>query len=406
MKILISSIGSRGDVQPLLALALELKALGHEPVLCAAPNFRTWVESFSALFFPIGLDTRQAAARIASAKTKPSKAQLRNLAAQTVRAQFQATAEAAQGCDAIVVAGALQTAGRSIAQANGIPYVYAAYCPAVLRSPGHPPPKIRTRIRAQSLPSLANRLLWRLDERSWNHFFRSPLNAQRAELGLPGVSNVARHVAGGEPWLAADATLGPAAPPNGQVIVQTGAWLLSDTTPLPDEIERFLAAGEPPLYFGFGSMQTSPQACRVLIEAARALGYRSIVSRGWGQLQPPDGGTDCIAVSDVSHERLFPRLAAVVHHGGAGTTTAAARAGAPQLIVPHVYDQYYWAHRVQRLGIGVAGPRAARLSTALLVRSLRASLAPATRARARALAQRITLDGARIAAERLVREFG
>lgn len=123
-------------------------------------------------------------------------------------------------------------------------------------------------------------------------------------------------------------------------------------------------------------------------------------------LSPIDAGADCISIADVAHEQLFPRVAAVVHPGGAGTTTAAARAGEPQVIVPHRYDQYYWAHRVENLGVGVSVPHVTRLCVDRLAGALRRCLTPETTARALTLAFRIELRGARIAAERLIEEFG
>jgi vancomycin aglycone glucosyltransferase len=189
-------------------------------------------------------------------------------------------------------------------------------------------------------------------------------------------------------------------------VVQTGAWMLSDPTELPDQLKAFLADGAPPIYLGFGSMRASDQTGRVLIEAARALGLRSILSQGWAQLTPSDMGKDCISIGDVNHEKLFPRVAAVVHHGGAGTTTTAVRAGMVQVIIPHNYDQYYWAHRVDQLGVGVSGPTRDDLTIEDLVQALSECLRPEVRMRARALASHIELHGARIAAERITNEFG
>ena len=320
MRALLSSIGSRGDVQPILALALELRQLGHQGVLLVAPNFRDWVESFGIECLPVGPDLKKTSIRMAQASAashKPSREQMRQLASQAVRQQFEATMQAARGCDVIVSGGgALQTAGRSIAEARNVPYVYAAYCPAVLPSPDHPPPKMRARIRSQTLPKLANRLLWKLDERSWNAFFLNTVNEQRTALGLPAVEHVPRYVSTAAPWLATDPILGPPARyPSNPGVTQTGAWLLPDSTSLPDEVERFLSAGEPPVYFGFGSMVASSQAGPMLVETARALGRRAIVSRGWGELGVIDGRDDCIIVGDLNHERLFGRVAAIVHHG-------------------------------------------------------------------------------------------
>jgi vancomycin aglycone glucosyltransferase len=404
VKVLLSSIGSRGDVQPILALALELRALGHNARLCVAPNFKDWVESFGLLCFPIGPDLKQLAAMTPRQSHKLSAEQLRQLAMHTVRAQFPVLTEAARGCDLILAAGALQIATRSVAEALGIPYLFAAYCPAVLPSPEHPPPEMR-RHHSHLLSADANVSLWLEEENRWNDLFRETLNEERLRANLVPVECVQRHIFTDHPWLAADPAIAPAAATANMQIVQLGAWLLPDESPLPDHVEQFLASGEPPVYFGFGSMRATEQTSRVLIEAARTLGLRSIISQGWGNLAAVDSGADCLSIGEAAHQQLFARVAAVVHHGGAGTTTVAARAGKAQVIVPHLYDQYYWAHRIQQLGVGVSGPASEHLSVDAVVSALRAGLEPAMTLRAQALAARIETRGAAVAAKRLVNEF-
>src|SRR4051812_21704360 len=122
--------------------------------------------------------------------------------------------------------------------------------------------------------------------------------------------------------------------------------MYDDASPLPEGLEAFLDAGKPPIYFGFGSMPVADGTGRVLIDAARAVGRRAIILRGWGGLSAVDDATHCIEVDDVNHRALFGRVAAVVHHGGAGTTHTAAREGVPQVIVPMFSDQPFWASRV------------------------------------------------------------
>jgi vancomycin aglycone glucosyltransferase len=406
MKILISSIGSRGDVQPIVALALELRALGHDPRLCVAPNFKDWLESFGLVCVPIGPDLKKlTGGSPPSVAPSLSDEQRRQFAAQAIRTQFPVMNEAARGCDLIVAAGALQFTTRSVAELLGIPCVYAAYCPVTLPSPDHPPPRIGSSDSPPS-PDESNRSLWKKDARRWNGLFREPLNEERVKAGLaPIKTNVQRYIFTDRPWLAADPTLAPAPSGTRMRIVQTGAWILRDPTPLPDELEKFLAEGEPPIYLGFGSMRASEHTGRLLLDAARAVRRRAIVSQGWANLRPLDTGTDWISIDDVSHERLFARVAAVLHHGGAGTTTTAAVAGRPQAIVPHDYDQPYWAQRVETLGVGVALPGPKNLTVDAVASALRACLQPEMAARAESLAKRIERNGARIAAQRLVDEF-
>jgi len=408
MRVLLSSIGSRGDVQPIVALGLELQALGHRARLCVAPNFKEWIESYGLECIPMGPDLKKMTGGTVPGKpVLPfSREQLQQLADQMVRGQFQVIAEAARACDLIVAAGALQIATRSIAEAQSIPYVFAAYCPAVLPSSKYPPPKMDGHY-SFSLSEEENLELWKENEESFAKF-GAVLNEEREKMGLGPVVSVQQSMFTDRPWLAADPVLAPAFPLSGMEVVQTGAWMISEETPLPEELEEFLADGEPPVYLGFGSMRASDQTGRVLLEAARALGLRSILSQGWAGLTPGelDPASDCISIGEANHGKLFPRVAAVVHHGGAGTTSTAARAGAPQVIIPHNYDQFYWAHRVAQLGVGASGPLRDDITVDNLAEALREALRPEVRTRAHELAGRMELHGARIAAERLTNEFG
>jgi vancomycin aglycone glucosyltransferase len=134
---------------------------------------------------------------------------------------------------------------------------------------------------------------------------------------------------------------------------------------------------------------------------ARRLGHRAIVSRGWADLSPVGDAADCLAIGEINQQALFERIAAVVHHGGAGTTTTAARAGAPQVLIPQMYDQHYYARRIQQLGIGVAHTPGAP-TTDSLTRALETALQTEVTARARSVAARVRVDGVQIAARRLI----
>jgi vancomycin aglycone glucosyltransferase len=248
-----------------------------------------------------------------------------------------------------------------------------------------------------------NRTLWDLDAHNANALFGATLNRHRASIGLLPVDSVRDYALTERPWLAADPTLARWQESTNLDVVQTGAWLVADTRPLPTDLLAFLEGGTPPVYVGFGSMplRVTEDIARVAIEAIRAQGRRAVVSRGWAELALIDDRDDCFAVGEVNHQALFLRVAAVVHHGGAGTTTTAARAGAPQVVVPQGVDQLYWAGRVVDLGIGTAYD--ARTAT---VESLSAALglilARKTRARAGALARLIRTDGATRAATLLL----
>ena len=153
-------------------------------------------------------------------------------------------------------------------------------------------------------------------------------------------------------------------------------------------LERFLDKGPPPVYIGFGSMG-DPQPRRtlsILRRSARRAGLRTVIQSGWAGWHFESDDTCLCAMADLPHDRLFPRLAGAVHHGGAGTTLAAARAGIPQVIVPHLLDQYYWGQRILEKGLGPRPLPKNRLQAGRLTRAMRRIVSsPRLRANARVL---------------------
>lgn len=406
MRVLLSTVGTRGDVQPVQALALEVRALGHEVRVAVPPNFQDWFARHGFEATPVGIEMR-APKPGSAASPPPTPEQLRQpraTAADLITDQFDSIGTAAKGCDLVLGAGTHQYAARSVAEVNGIPYVNAVYAAVSLPSPDHAPPPAPGQAWQTGLPPAEISQRWEATSRAWNDRSLERINDNRARLGLAPIDDVQSHIFTDHTWLATDPTLGPAPTSPGRQVVQTGAWLLPDTSPLAPELEKFLAAGEPPVYLGFGSMPAPESTGRTLIDAARATGRRAILSQGWADLglvdDGSDGGADCLSIGDVNQQALFPRVAAVVHHGGAGTTTAAARAGAPQVIAPMFNDQFYWAQRVRDLRIGSAAP-SGPLTAETLAAALHETLAPAVADRARSFAGRVSTDGAAVAARRL-----
>ncbi|MEU7336969.1 glycosyltransferase [Streptomyces sp. NPDC007074] len=397
MRVLLSTYGTRGDVEPLVALAVRLRALGAEVRMCAPPDdeFAQRLAGLGIRLVPVGPPVRA----LMRGAGLPSAAELSRYRTEMVGTQFDVFPAAADGCDVLVAAGLAQIAARSVAEAAGIRYVYVSYSAVNLPSPHHAPPP---RPGWPEPDASDHRTLWELDARHVNEQFGEPLNAHRASIGLPPVDNVRDHVVTDRPWLAADPVLGRWREVPGLDVTQTGAWTLPDERPLPADLVTFLDAGEPPVYVGFGSMRPSPDIARWAVEVARAQGHRVLVSRGWADLDLADDEDDCFAIGEVSHQRLFGRVAAVVHHGGAGTTLTAARAGTPQVVVPlRLADNPYWAGRVADLGIGAAVDTAAPTVDCLSV-AFKTALAPGTRARAKTLGGEIRTDGAATAAALLL----
>ncbi len=409
MRVLLSTIGSRGDVQPMVALALKLREMGQEARICAPPDFREWIGELGISFVPVGPAVRQTAAPQpsvappATPQTPPTPEQFQKLMEDTVAGQFEAIAPAARDCDVLVAGMSLQFALHSIAEQMGVPYVYTAWCPVTLPSPHHAPPPLPARVQPAA-GTADNPTLWAQEAKRWNDYWAAAINSHRAAAGLAPIPDVRNHIMTDRPWLAADATLAPWAETTGLEIFQTGAWLPLDERPLSAELEAFLDAGEPPVYFGFGSMRAPRDVSQAIVGAAREVGRRAIISGGWGGVTVPDEG-GCLCIGEANLQSLFRRVAAVVHHGGAGTTTVAALAGAPQVVVPQIYDQHYWAGRVRQLGIGRAHAPGAPTAESL-TEALQRTLQPGVAVRAREVGALVRTDGAEMAARRLIEIAG
>jgi vancomycin aglycone glucosyltransferase len=399
MRVLFSTWGSRGDVEPIVALAVQLQAMGAEARVCAPPDFAELLARVGVPMVPLGGSVRA----LVHGKKPSSPADAPRVAAELVAAQFETLGPAAEGCDALVATGLMPAGARTIAELRGIRYVCAVVNPRSLPSPHYPPLPRPGRPFPPGVTD--NRVLWDVDAEKVDALYRTPLNTHREALGLPPVDRVRAHVFTDQPWLATDPLLAPWPGSPDLDVVRTGAWILPDERPLPDELEEFLAAGTPPAYVGLGSVRAPDDIARVAIESIRAQGRRVVLSRGWADLDLIDDKDDCFVVGEVNHQALFRRVSAVVHHGGAGTTTTAARAGVPQVVVPQIADQPYWAGRVADLGIGAAheGPIP---TTESLSAALRTALAPETCARATAVAGMIRTDGATVAAKLLIAQSG
>ncbi|MEO3758320.1 glycosyltransferase [Mycobacterium sp. B14F4] len=394
MRVCLSTWGSRGDVEPMAALALRLRESGAQVRLCAPPDFTDLAARAGVPLIPLGEPIREFlhGAKPATPADAP------RTAANLIAMQFETVAAAAEDCDAVVASGLMPAGVRSIAESNGMRYACVAFQPGSIPSPHQTPlPRPGKPFPAGETDS---RVLWDVDAERVDALYRDPLNAHRAELGLPPVHNVRDHVFTDRPWLAADPTLAPWPGSPDFDVVRTAAWILPDARPLPDHVLAFLDTGPPPVYVGTGSVRAPGELARSAVEAVRAHGGRTVVARSWAGHAPIDDGADCIAVDEVNHQALFPRMAAVVHHGGAGTTTTAARAGVPQVVVPQYADQPYWAGRVAALGIGAAHDGPVPTVESLSV-ALQSALTSETRARARALAPTIRTDGAADAARLL-----
>ena len=351
MRIALAVEGTRGDVHPMLSLGNAFQQAGHEVVLCGPINFSEVAVTNGIEFREIGSDTREFLGTVASAITTrglgANRAQV-DYFIDSIEKQFTRLPEATADVDLILGAG-IQLAGASVAELHGIPYRFILYCPILLPSPEYTP----AFIPSQAAPRWLNRLAWWFTLGPMDSILRFGLNRQRTKLGLGKVANAYRHVLTDCPILATESELAPAPVIKGITVQQLRCIHDHNLDPLPQKLEDFLAQGSAPIYIGFGSMtDADPGATtRLVLEAVERSGCRAILSEGWAGIGGGALPESVTQIGPVSHASLFPRCAAVVHHGGAGTTTRVAQAGVPQVIVPHLLDQYWWGKQITSLGL-------------------------------------------------------
>ncbi len=348
MRILLVSHGTRGDVQPIVALGVALRARGHVIQFVVPANFVAWIRNFGFDTQSDGIDVEDLL-RSARSELQTLSWQMRYLS-HTTPHLFEPVARASEGCELIVCAG-IQFAAASVAQWRKLPYAHVLFCPCATPNSVTPPPNVHT----QTLPRWLNRLLWQAGGPLADLALRGAINRGRATLGLASLDHPISQILKGPTILAADRDLGPLPDDAPKCAMSTDAWVLEEPGTLEGRVEAFLQQGPAPIYIGFGSMiaPRAPELVRQAVAAVRAVGRRAIIAGGWATLEAHiQEADDLLTIDNVPHSLIFPQVAAAVHHGGAGTTTAVARAGVPQVLLPHILDQYYWAHRVEVLGLG------------------------------------------------------
>jgi vancomycin aglycone glucosyltransferase len=374
MRIAIAVEGTRGDVHPMLALGARLAERGHDVRVCAPPDFAGDAAERGLAFHAVGASVREYLESQSDFLHGSPWASLR--AAEryfqaSIARQFDDMRAALKQADWLFSAG-VQLAAPSLAEACGARHRFIAYCPSLLRSPLQTP----FVVPRGSLRPWQNKLAWWFTIKLFSRL-RPALDRERARLGLPPSRRDLYELFRGERvLLAAEELLAQAPPDLRDEVPVIGCLHPFEDAPLPEKLDAFLRRGAPPVYFGFGSMTDPDPAAstRLVLETAERAGVRAVISSGWAGLGVGALPETVHVTGPVAHSALFRRVAAVIHHGGAGTTTTAARAGAPQLLVPHILDQYHWAERIHRLGLGPPALPRRRLDAQKLADTLRATL--------------------------------
>jgi len=419
-RIVIAAAGSLGDLHPFIALGQALQARGFQAEIASSSEYRARIEAAGLAFHAVGpsiarmeADLGMTVAQITEAIIKSDVFLFQQILLPYLETGVRQMIAVSEGASAIV--GATLTIGAGVtAERLGLPFVSVLLQPALAFSAYDPPYLPKAPWLA---PAVGGFGLWR--NRTTIDLARliaagmtRPLNRVRARLGLaPTKANIVFDASAG-----ADLALGLYSPLLGTVqpdsppgFAVTGYAPYDSETGgpavMPPELEAFLAAGPAPIVFTLGSAAVNiPGGFYVeSLKAARRLGRRAVLLVGpEGDLSVADG-PDAIAVPYAPFSLLFPCAAAVVHQGGVGTTQQALRSGRPQLVVPHLGDQFDNAARVVRLGCGATlsrrAYRADRVAT-VLDRLLSDPAVVETAARLGVVASQE--DGAAVAAERII----
>jgi sterol 3beta-glucosyltransferase len=396
MNILLSTFGTQGDIQPFVALGKRLMASGHRVAVCTASGYQATIETHGLLYAHMSNTLLELTTALLEGRgsTLAAMRQIFPAVRQNLADEWRAAQAFAP--DAIVYHPKM-LASYHIAEKLAIPCLFAIPMP------------LYTPTRAYPTPFLAGlRLGGRFNQLSYRAFglatamYAGMLNAFRVQtLGLAPQRRFADLLvrASGAPvpvLYPYSPQLLPVPADYPAYVHVTGSWFLdrpADWQP-PVALQKFLEAGPPPVYVGFGSGgRGGVKRAQIVLEALALTGQRGVLARGWGGLQATDLPDTVFMLDAAPHDWLFPQMAAVVHHGGAGTTAEGLRAARPTVICPFMADQPFWGRLVQEQGLGPQPIPQRRLNAPRLAEAISAAVSDT------AMRQRAVALGARIRAE-------
>lgn len=382
MKITVNTFGTRGDIQPYIALSLGLKQAGHLVRILTHQIFEVFVKEYGLDFYPLQLDPRQVLINQALSGLGNNTIRINRWMEENFKPVlhdiFIATLNANRGADLILNSG-LSFAGWHVAEKLNIPALATYLWPV---TPSRHFPAASGKIPPKWLPFRGgvNYLSTKLSNQLFFYLLLSSVNRCRKDILDLRPMKFREYWSLDSPSSSAPLTYGyspvvlPKPPDwsNNQQI--SGYWFLDTARGYQPEMTLldFLADGPPPVYIGFGSMvdHEREEITQIVINALRETNQRGILLDGWSTLGSGDLPDFILRIDAVPHDWLFPKMAAVVHHGGAGTTAAGLRAGIPSVIVPSFGDQFFWGWRVHEIGAGPKPIPRNKLTVANLTRAI------------------------------------
>ncbi|MCX6255743.1 MAG: glycosyltransferase [Bacteroidia bacterium] len=339
MKIACVILGTRGDVQPMVALATGLMKIGHEAIICAPPENEELARRNNCQFVAFGPGIKKEVKENphkqkggVAVKITPSQGK------KLIGDQINLLPDIIKGVDLVLGAG-IVVGVHTAADILKVPYRYVAFYPIMLGTTKDDP--------------LKNRMMFGFGRLMMNLLMKGYINKNRAKFGVPPIKDIWEHWLGENVIIACDKELNAAHDGVAFAFTQTGFMILPSKNGLPSNVEDFLNSGKPPVYIGFGSNPIAdPEKYTAMFEHVRdTTNQRLIISKGWADL-PIIDAHDILYVDEMPFELLFPRLVAVIYHGGTGTMAAVARAGIPQAAFPFMGDQFANRKQIVKLGLG------------------------------------------------------
>jgi sterol 3beta-glucosyltransferase len=412
MNITILTYGSRGDVQPFVALALGLQKNGHIVKLAAPHRFDEFVTSHGISFVPLAGDPEEISRLINNAGTNPALVvtsmwnYIFSVAPQVSRAAFPAC----EGADLIVHSFLFTVGGHSWAREHNIPDVSVQTFPMFAPThefPNVSAPNIRPGVLSYFSHWFATQIFWYGGNSGY-----SPARRANPDIHYPKklywpFESRPHHIR--TPLLFAySPNILPRPGDWGEHVRVIGYFFLAEEAyQPPDMLSEFLAEGDSPVCISFGSMvnRKAKYIDQIVRSAIMQTSNRGIILSGWGGVIN-QSSKDLIYLESVPHDWLLPRCKMIIHHGGAGTTSAGLRAGIPNIVVPFTADQPFWGNRVHAIGVGPKPILVKSLSVEKLVQAVVEAESNIVRERAQVIGQRIrSEDGVKDAVELIEEHF-
>ena len=368
MNILIITFGSRGDVQPFVALGQGLKAIGHTVTICTSSSFQSFITDHGLNYGYASNALMDLMDSVEGREAMETSRDVLGVVRTTIKLMNEAKSinqqllidswATAQAADPdIVIFHPKALGGVSIAEKLNIPAVMVLPCPMIVPTAEWP----TIGFPHLNLGGWYNTFTYKLVQMGYQMYGAQVDKFRQAQLGLskfPKSSGLLR-LANGQPipvlhCYSAHVTPRPRDWPAH--IHVTGYWFLDQAEKWEPSVElkAFLDAGEAPVYIGFGSMagRQPGRLANIVVEALKKANLRGIIATGGGGLDVDQLPDTLLKIKAEPHEHLFPHVSAVIHHGGAGTTAAGLRAGKPTIVCPFIGDQSFWGERVYELGVG------------------------------------------------------